>query len=142
MNTELIKENPNLFIEVNMIREDRTVDNFYIDGHKRKFTYNKHKYVIDNNSIYVVSLKNNMILPTVYFYEENKKKLSLKFKNLNKGITGKALSLLYNEKLYMQLFYPSVGKYNFFVVVLSIVCLGVFSGGIYLLYHWYTNGVV
>lgn len=129
-----------------MIREDRTCDNFFIDGSKSSFTYGKpnHKktYHIDEKNVYLIPLKDGTLLPTIYFYQKNKDNKSIGFENLNNGITGKALSLLYNEKLYLQLFYPEVGKYNFFVVILSLAVLITFSAGLYLLYNWYQNGGV
>lgn len=129
-----------MYLEINIIRKNRTVDNFYIDNNKKEFKYNKKTYKIDDNSIYVIPLKSGLIMPTVFFYED--KKNPLLFKKTNRGITGKAMSLLYNEKLYIQLFYPDVGKYNLFVVILSVALFIVYGIGIYLLYNWYQNGGV
>jgi len=139
-------------MEVNIIRHDRTVDNFYIPANSNKFNYDNKEYIIESESILIVPLKSGLIMPSCFFIQQkettkkdknkNKFKLPLKFLNLNKGITGKAMSLLYKEKLYLQLFYPEVGKYNFFVVILSIATLIVFAIGMYFLYSWYTNGGV
>ena len=138
--TKSIKKNPHRYIEINIIRKDRTIDNFFILGSKQSFKYDKKKYNIDSECIYIVPLKNGSIMPTCFFNEKNEKpKL---FKKTNKGITGKALSLLYNEKLYVQLFYPDIGKYNFFIIVLSIGLFITYGIGVYLLYTWWQNGGV
>jgi len=71
-------------------------------------------------------------MPTCFFYEKQNKPVI--FKQTNTGITGKALSLLYNEKLYTALLYPEIGKYNFFVVIVSIISLVAYGIGCYMLF--------
>jgi len=59
---------------------------------------------------------------------------------MNKGITGKALSLLYMEQLYTSLLYSEDIKYNLFIVILSIACLVCYAVGCYFLFNNLWNG--
>ena len=130
---------PEYFMEINMVSKNRTVDAFYIPAHLSAFKYKKKTYKVDEDNIYLLPTKNNIVMPTSYYREDETKPKG--FKQLNKGITGKALSLLYMQQLYTSLLYAEENKYNFFIVILSIASLIAYGVGLYLLFGLFTNDV-
>ena len=123
-----VQRNPELYIEINMVRKSRLVDAFYIFAEKKTFLYKKKEYNIKEDGIYLLPKKKGSYFMPTSFYREGKND-PVSFKQLNKGITGKALSLLYSENLYANLLFDNdEQKYNFFIVILLIgilVCWGV-----------------
>jgi hypothetical protein len=115
------------------------IDNFYIPLIKKSFKYDKKKYSINDELIYLLPSKYGFFMPTCFFKEGKSKGQS--FKKTNKGITGKAMKLLYDENLYIDLFSGDESKYNFFIVIFSIVLLIVFSAALYL-HFFYVPGAV
>lgn len=129
-NLKDVRKNPELYIEINMLRKIRIVDNFFISANTKTFKYKDKTYTIDEERIYFLPTKSGYIMPTAFYYELNDKPTS--FKQLNTGITCKALSLLYKEDLYKDLFSEDVNKYNFIIVVLLVISLIGYAGGLYL----------
>lgn len=129
---KLVRKNPEKYIEINVITITRMVDNFYISISNKYFYYKDKKYTIDQEKVYLLPTKYGYFMPTSFFKENNFQSKS--FKRTNKGITGKALSLLYDENLYIDLFSTDEKKYNFFIVVFSLMTLILLVGGIYYLY--------
>ena len=124
-----ISKNPENYIEINFIKKIRIVDSFYIHSNIKEFTYGKTDYKIDEESIYILPTKKGYFMPTCFYKEEVVNPVN--FKQKNKGITGKALSLLYDPKFYDDLFSAEEGKYNLFVVVLLIISMSSFLVGLY-----------
>ena len=124
-----ISKNPENYIEINFIKKIRIVDSFFIHSNIKEFTYGIVTYNIDEESIYILPTKKGYFMPTCFYKEEVADPVN--FKQKNKGITGKALSLLYDPKFYADLFSGEEGKYNLFVVVMLIVSLSSFLVGLY-----------
>jgi len=73
--------------------------------------------------------KKDYFIPTCFYKEGTSSPVD--FRNTNKGISGKALSLLYDIKLYIDLFSGEEGKYNLFVVILTIISISCYLIGLY-----------
>lgn len=141
-----VRKNPEMYIETNMVKKSRVVDTFYIKAECKKFFYKKLGYSVKEDAIYLLPTRLGPFMPTIYFKEGDTNPKG--FKQMNKGITGKALSLLYMEQLYTSLLYSEDVKYNFFIVILSIAILIAFGIGNYFLFfggamapHAPSNGV-
>ena len=128
----LIHKKPQDYIEINIVKKIRIVDTFYISSKIRVFHYKDIVYNIDEEQVYLLPTKTGFFMPTSFYYE--KKGIPISFKQTNKGITGKALSLLYDENLYTDLFSGDVSKYNLVIVILSIISIACFLIGLYLLF--------
>lgn len=135
-NLKEVKRHPEQYIEINIIKKIRVVDTFYIDATNKVFQYKERNHEIVEENIYLLPTKSGFFIPTIFYYEDNIKPTS--FKQLNEGITSKALSLLYDEDLYIDLFSGDESKYNLFVVIFSIITLASFGIGCYFLF---TGGV-
>lgn len=133
-----VKSNPENYIEINMVTKSRVIDSFYIPSDKKKFHYKEKIYDIDEEAIYLLPTKAGYFVPSSYYKEGIPAPKG--FKNTNKGITGKAFSLLYMEQLYTSLLYTDETKYNLFIVILSIALLIIFTAGLYLTV-FYNGGV-
>lgn len=127
-----VKKNPEYFIEINMVTNSRVVDTFYIPAESRKFHYKTKEYKIDEETIYLLPTKLGLFMPTCHYKEGSYQPQG--FRQTNKGITGKALSLLYMEQLYTSLLYSEDIKYNLFIVILSIASLIAYALGMYFLF--------
>jgi hypothetical protein len=125
-----VKKEPELYIEINVIKVSRVVDAFYIPTIRKTFHYKKKEYKVAEEAIYLLPTKGGAFMPTCYYREGNVNPTG--FKNMNKGITGKALSLLYMEQLYTSLLYAEDIKYNLFIVILSIAILIAYGIGMYM----------
>lgn len=131
---ELFKDainHPEYYLEINMIKKSRMIDTFYIPVTKKDFTYDKKKYIVDEERIFLLPNKMEKYTPTSFYTENTKEPKS--FMQCNKGISGKSLSLLYMKQLYRNLIFDESLKYNFFIVLLTIATLIAFGIGIYLL---------
>lgn len=128
-----INKHPEMYIEINMVKKIRIVDNFFIKADTKNFHYKDKEYTIDEERVYLLPTKSGYIMPTAFYFEEKIKPTS--FKQLNKGITGKALSLLYDENLYIDLFSVDESKYNFVIVILLIIGLCAYAGGMYVYFN-------
>lgn len=126
-----VKKNPDSYIEINMI-SNRIVDNFYIKLTHRSFKYKTKTYNIDEKKIYLLPTKSGFLMLTSFYKQGDPKPKS--FDKTNKGITSKALSILYNDSLYYDLFAPDETKYNFIIAVFLIVNTILYAGGIFLQY--------
>jgi len=124
-----INKHPEMYIEINMVKKIRIVDNFFIKADTKTFEYKEKKYTINEERIYLLPTKSGYVMPTAFYFEGKDEPTS--FKQLNTGITGKALSLLYDENLYIDLFSVDVSKYNFIIVILLIIGLCAYAGGMY-----------
>jgi len=138
-NLREVKRNPEYYIEINMVTDSRVVDTFFIPSEYRKFHYKEKEYEVDEETIYLLPTKLGPFMPTCHYKEGTTKPKG--FKQTNKGITGKAMSLLYMEQLYTSLLYSEDVKYNLFIVILSIAGLIVYGVGCYLLFA-YNGGIL
>jgi hypothetical protein len=125
----LVKKEPEQYIEINIIEISRVVDAFYIPANRKTFHYKKKEYKVNEEAVYLLPTKSGAFMPTCYYRENNLNPTG--FKNTNKGITGKAMSLLYMEQLYTSLLYSEDQKYNLFIVILSIAILIAYGIGMY-----------
>jgi hypothetical protein len=130
-----VRQHPEHYIEVNIIKNSRLVDTFYISAENKYFNYKSKKYNITEDGIYLLPQRSGFFIPTVFYYESNSKPVG--FKQTNKGITGKALSLMYQENLYTTLLHAGEDKYNLLIVILTI---GVFIAYGILLYLLFMHG--
>lgn len=130
---------PEQYLEINIIKQSRVVDAFYISSDKKQFHYNKTKYKVKEEAIYLLPTKSGMFMPTSYYREGKSEPRG--FKQLNKGITGKAMSLLYMEQLYITLLYSEETKWNFFIVILSIATLVAYGIGCYFVF-FHNGGIL
>ena len=127
-----VRRNPEYYIEINMVTTSRVVDTFYIPAETRRFHYKTSEYKVDEENIYLLPTRLGLFMPTTYYKEGTLNPRG--FKQTNKGITGKALSLLYMEQLYTSLLYSEDVKYNLFIVILSIASLIAYGVGCYFLF--------
>lgn len=128
-NLKDISRNPENYIEINFIKNIRLVDSFYIPSNIKNFNYKNIEYIINEENVYILPTKKGYFMPTCFYKEGNN--LPIDFKQKNQGITGKALSLLYDPLLFMDLFSGEEGKYNLFVVILLIGSITSFLVGLY-----------
>lgn len=133
---KLIDKNPENYIEINFIKKIRIVDSFYIPSNLKKFKYGDTDYFIDEEIIYILPTKKGYFMPTCFYREGISEPVD--FKQKNAGISGKALSLLYDPNLYQDMFSEEEGKYNLFIVLLLIASISSYLVGIYFLF----NGVL
>ena len=131
---EAVYTHPERFIEVNMVKRSRVVDLFYLSAEHKTFKYMDVSYNVDETGVYLLP-KGDFFLPTSFYSQGQKNPVG--FKQSNKGITGKALTLLYKHGLYETLLTVDEQKYNLFIVIfnlmtlifLAIVVFMLFSGG-------------
>ena len=133
-----VRKNPQDYLEINLVKKSRVVDTFYISGERKQFHYKEKPYHVKEDGIYLLPTKSGLFVPTS-FYKENRPD-PVNFKNQNKGITGKAMSLLYNDRLYMSLLIGDETKWNLFIVILSIALLIAYAIGCYFVF--FHNGGV
>lgn len=136
---DLVRKNPENYLEINIVKETRVIDSFFIPGNLKSFTYKNKSYDIVEDSAYLLPGKAGVLMPTSYYHEKHTAPTS--FKQKNKGITGKALSLLYMEPLYTNLLYSEDFKYNFFIVILCIVTLICYGIGCYFVF-FHNGGIL
>lgn len=128
-----VEKHPEKYIEINLIKKIRMVDNFYIPSNLKNFTYKDKNYDIIEESIYIFPTKKNFFMPSSFYYEDDPTPIT--FKQENEGITGKALSLLYKPSFYEGLHDPDENKYNLFIVICLIISISAFCIGSYLLFN-------
>ena len=124
-----VEKNPENYIEINFIKTIRMVDSFYIPSNLKKFTYKTTEYKIDEEKVYILPSKKGFFMPTCFYKEDTTEPID--FVQKNKGITGKALSILYDPALYQDMFAGEEGKYNLFVVLFLIGSISTFLVGLY-----------
>lgn len=122
-------DHPDRYIEVNIKGENRIFTNLFIYAKEKQFEYKRRKYTIDPNCIYVLPKKQGFI-PTIFYKEGDSKPLS--FKNTNKGIPARAMSLLWNLRLYRQLVIVEDKNINWLLVVVVLAQCILLGVGIYL----------
>jgi len=127
---EDLRENPEKFIEINLIKENEIIETHYVFVEKKKFKLNGFEYEITYEKT-LHSPRGNYIIPTLYFLE--KKKEPLDFKNKNIGIPSKVLSLLFDSRLYRMLVHPEEGNLNWVLIIVTIVNIGLIVGSLYFL---------
>lgn len=125
INIDDIKKNPEKYIEINMIGENRMVTNFFIYSHKNTFKHKNKTYKINPKYTYLIPTSKGYFIPSA-FYKEGQQK-PRKFNNKNKGIPCNALTLLWDIRLYKLLVKPEDKQLNFILIILSILIL-IFSG--------------
>jgi len=126
-----IKKNPERYIEINMIKKSRLVDTFFIFADKKTFMYRKKKYHIIEDVVYLLP-KRGYFIPTCFYREGYEKPVG--FRQTNKGITGKALSLLYRHQLYETLLRTEDKSMNIFIIIFNLATLIIFGVALYFLY--------
>jgi len=129
---KLIKKSPENYLEINIVKRSRVVDTFAVSIDRKSLTYKDKKYNITEKYIYLLPTKAGYLMPTSFYKEDREEPVG--FLNTNKGITGKALSLLYSEQLYATLLFSEDEKYNLFIVILLIGCLIAFAVGCYFVF--------
>jgi hypothetical protein len=120
-----VAEHPERYIEINIVKKSRVVDSFFIFADKPKFQYKKKLFHIREDGIYLLPRK-GFFIPTSFYYETNSEPIG--FKQTNKGITGKAMTLLYKHGLYETLLSgddPSLNKILIFMILIQLVLWGV-----------------
>jgi hypothetical protein len=127
-----LHKNPEFYLEVNIVKTIRIVDTFYIKNNIKVFHYKKMVYNIVEEHVYLLPSKKGFFMPTCFYYENNIEPVS--FKQTNKGITGKAFSLLYDENLYSDMFSVDENKYNLVIVILLSISIGSYLLGLYYLF--------
>lgn len=127
-----IEKKPENYIEINFIKKIRIVDSFYIPSNIKKFTYGEIVYNIIEENIYILPTKKGYFMPTCFYKEEIIDPVDFRQKNV--GISGKALSLLYDVKLYIDLFSGEEGAFNLFVVIMLLISICTFVVGCYYLF--------
>ena len=130
-NVKKIKKNPERYIEINMIKKSRLVDTFFIFADKKTFMYRKKKYHIIEDVVYLLP-KRGYFIPTCFYREGYEKPVG--FRQTNKGITGKALSLLYRHQLYETLLRTEDKSMNIFIIIFNLATLIIFGVALYFLY--------
>jgi hypothetical protein len=121
-----IREHPEKYLEVNIIKSNRMIDTIfkYSNKDKIKIENDKTDYKIDSDCIFLVP-KKGYFIPTIYYIEGHDK--PLKFENKNRGITCNALSLLWNYLLYKPLLEIGKDNWNLIYIIMLIIALA-FSG--------------
>ena len=131
-----IKENPELYIKTNIIRKNTIIDTTYVMTKNKKFKYDGKEYNVDESKN-LHEPKGNYVIPTSYYTEGDPNQLS--FKNLNKGIPSKILTLLFDPHLYSILINIEEKSTNWILIILTIVniiLMGVVTYGLY------SNGLI
>lgn len=136
---EKVRSNPAFYLEINMVKQSRVVDTFYIHSYDKKFTYQGSKFKVVEEGVYLLP-RGNFFVPTSFYHEEKGNPVG--FRQTNKGITGKALTLLYQHRLYKQLIFEEGGIINALIVILSIAILILYAVGLYFLTGGTAGGVL
>lgn len=128
---EKVERHPERYIEINIIKKSRVVDTFFIFADKSKFKYKKKEYKIKEDGIYLLP-KKGFFVPTSFYYEDKFEPIG--FKQTNKGITGKAMTLLYKNRLYATLLKAEDPNYNIFVIILLLAQMILFGIAMYFIF--------
>lgn len=137
---EMIWENPEKYLEVNMVgNKNNIIVTFhrYIDDNT--FKYKSKTYNVKADGIVLIP-KRGYFSPTI-FYKEGKSN-PINFENTNKGIPSRALTLLYDLRLYRTLIQIDKKNVNLILIILNIVSLIMLSAIIYCMYQIETFGFV
>lgn len=118
---EMIKENPHLYCEINII-EDKTemIKTFYTYAKDREFKYNDVTYKLEPEGMNLIPSGDSFI--PLYVFNENMIE-PVSFKNMNERIPGRVLTLLYNLDTYRILIQMEFKKLNFILVIIGIATL-------------------
>jgi len=120
-----VAEHPERYIEINIVKKSRVVDSFFIFADKPKFQYKKKTFHIREDGIYLLPRK-GFFIPTAFYYENTSEPIG--FKQTNKGITGKAMTLLYKHGLYETLLSgddPQLNRILIFLILIQLVLWGI-----------------
>lgn len=132
---ENIAENPEKYLEINIIKKDkfRMVDTIYkyIKDETFKYGEPEKEYNIDSKCIFLTPYKKSF-MPTSFYIEGHKK--PLEFVNNNKNIPCNALSLLWKYKLYKVLMELEEKNINFILIVLLIASMVMYGVSLYFKY--------
>lgn len=118
---EMIKENPHLYCEINII-EDKTemIKTFYTFAKDRSFEFNYCIYELKPEGMNLIPTGDSFI--PLYVFIEGKKD-PVDFKNINEKIPGRVLTLLYNLDTYRILIQMEFKKLNLILVLIGIATL-------------------
>lgn len=134
-----IKENPENYMQVNIIKKNKMIETFYKYINKKTFTYWSKDYDIDSKGIILLPRKGYFI-PAIFFREGHKNPVI--FDNKNKGIPSRAMTLLYDLRLYRALIKLEEKNINIILIILNIVTLILLSVVIYCMYQIETYGFI
>jgi hypothetical protein len=140
---DFVKNNPEKYIEINMIEKSEVVDSFYLPVNTKDFEYGEkgfeHKFELKEDCLLLLPIKDNQImLCAIFNYNET---YPISFKQTNKGITANAFTILYNPKLYQPLLYSEDYKYNFWIVIMLIISTICYSIGLYFMF-FHNGGIL
>lgn len=124
-------EHPEKYIEINILKDNRMFETFHIYADETTFKHKKYTYDIDSDFIYLFP-KAKGFIPTIFYKNKNKTPISLK--NFNKGIPSRALTLLWNVRLYTPLVLLEDKKLNWFIIIAVLIQCAVLTAGLYLTY--------
>jgi len=123
---KMIRENPELYIEVNIItKEHGIIKTDYVFAKDRKFEHTGSDgktttYQLQPSGLVLNPMKGSF-LPAYYFKEGNSGPIS--FANKNKRVPGRIISLLYNFDTYRMLIQVEIKKLNLILVILNVATL-------------------
>lgn len=133
---EKIQANPDKYIEINIIKENRIIDTFHVYADEYKFKYKKLTYNVKSKSVILLP-KHDYFIPCAYYREGIKNPIS--FENKNKGVPSRILTLLYDLRLYKMLIQLENKNINIILIALCIIELVAFG---LLTYTLYNTGVL
>lgn len=134
-----IKENPENYMQVNIIKKNDMIETFYKYLEKKTFTYWGKEYQLESEGIILLPRKGYFI-PAIFFREGHKNPII--FVNKNKGIPSRAMTLLYDLRLYRALIKLEEKNINIILIILNIVTLILLSVVIYCMYQIETYGFI
>ena len=115
---KMIAENPEKFIEINIVNQNNIIETTYIYADKLKFKYDNNEYTVNHDKT-LHNPRGNYVIPTLYY--EYGKSEPIDFENKNRGIPSKVLTLLYDTRLYKILIQPDTGNLNWVLIIVGII---------------------
>jgi hypothetical protein len=128
-----IKEHPELYIEVDIIKETTgMIESHIIYATERKFKLDGSTYNLKPYGLILEPMHDNF-LPLYVFKEKNP--LPIDFTNKNKRVPGRVLTLLYNLDTYRILIQMERKNLNLILVILGVVTIVILA-----IYGWLNYG--
>lgn len=116
-------------IEVNVLTKNNIIHTQIVQIKETSFIYDKFKYEIDNDKIYLYPTTKGY-MQTLFYKKKQKKPIT--FDNKNKGIPSRALHLLWNHTLYRVLVALENDKTNLILIIMLVVVLALNGAKAYL----------
>jgi len=118
---EMIDKNPHLYAEINIVeKKTGMIRSFITYAKDQRFTYENFNYELQPEGMNLIPIKNSFC-PLYVFLEKHKNPVD--FKNKNKHVPGRVLSLLYDLDTYRILIQMEFKKLNMILVILGIVSI-------------------